>query len=120
MDKYVGKYRVVCEFDQKTLKPNKEDTYIYCANGGQIYRYNKDTLAYYRSGKNQANKVIKDLIDRGIEIIKEDSTPGDLRFYFNEKDIDKVAKIFKARTLGANINPTSKRNIKLFDWYKKP
>ena len=36
-NKYRGKYRVVCEFSIDTLEPIKESTYIFCANGGEIY-----------------------------------------------------------------------------------
>ena len=31
MKKYVGRYRVVCEFDRATLSPIKEDLYIQCS-----------------------------------------------------------------------------------------
>jgi hypothetical protein len=119
MNKYVGKYRVVCEFCRITLKPLEGDTYIYCANGGQIYRYNKHILVYYRPGKNKADKTIKSLIGMGIEVINDYSTPEDLLLYFYEKDISRIAEVFKARTLGAGIAPTSKRNLRLFPWYRK-
>ena len=119
MKNYVGTYRVVCEFNRKTLKPIKGDTYIYCAKGGQIYRYNSDTLVYYRQGKNQSNKIIQGLIDRGINIVKDCSTAYDIQFQFKEKDIGIIAKIFKARVTGKSIKPTSKRNLRLFNWYKK-
>ncbi|URZ02736.1 hypothetical protein [Clostridium felsineum] len=118
MEKYVGIYRVVCEFDRRMLRPCKEDTYIYCAKGGQIYRFDKDTLIYYRQVINQSNRVVNSLKDMGIEVIKDDSTSKELQLYFNEKDINVVAKFFKARKLGANIKPTSKNNLKLFRWYK--
>lgn len=119
MNKYVGKYRVVCEFDRNTLKPIKEDAYIYCSNFGQVYRYNDDTLVYYRKGKNQSNKIIKSLTSKGISIIKDCSTADDVKFYFLEKDIDLIAKIFKARITGKDINPTSRKNLRLFNWYKE-
>lgn len=119
MNKYVGEYRVVCEFDRNTLKPIKEDTYIYCTNGGQIYRYNNNTLVYYRKGKNQSNNIIKSLMGKGITVIKDRSTSYDFEIYFLEKDIDLIAKIFKARITGKDINPTSRKNLRLFNWYKK-
>ena len=43
MKKYVGRYRVVCEFDRATLNPIKEDMYIQCSKSGQIYRIDNDT-----------------------------------------------------------------------------
>lgn len=48
MLKYKGKYRVVCEFDQINLEPNKDDLYIVCSKDGQIYRVDKNRLAYYK------------------------------------------------------------------------
>ena len=119
MNMYVGKYRVVCEFCRKTLKPCIEDNYIYCANGGQIYRFNDEILVYYREGKNKSNVTINSLMAQGIKIISNDSTSDDLQFKFFEKDIDVIATIVKARTLGADIKPTSKRNLKLFNWFNK-
>ena len=101
------------------MKPIKEDTYIYYSNFGQVYRYNDDTLVYYRKGKNQSNKIIKSLTSKGISIIKDCSTADDVKFYFLEKDIDLIAKIFKARITGKDINPTSRKNLRLFNWYKE-
>ncbi|ELU5588402.1 hypothetical protein [Clostridium perfringens] len=117
MNMYVGKYRVVCEFCRETLKPCKEDNYIYCSNKGQIYRFNDEVLVYYREGKNIAKLMIKNILEKGIEVISDNSTRDDIMFKFYEKDIDKIAKIVRARTVGANIKPTSKRNLKLFKWF---
>jgi hypothetical protein len=119
LDKYIGRYRVVCELCRKTLKPHREDTYIYCANGAQIYRFSQGRLVYYRPGRNQSNSTIKKLTAMGIEGLEDYSTSEDMVFHFSEQDIDLVAGIFKARTLGTNIKPTSKRNLHLFDWYRK-
>ncbi len=119
MNMYIGQYRVVCEFCRETLRPCKEDNYIYCKNGGQIYRFNDETLVYYRKGKNKANLTINNLKSQGIEIINNNSTDEELMFKFYEKDIHKIANIFGARTIGANIKPTSKRNLKLFEWFNK-
>lgn len=118
MNMYVGKYRVVCEFCRATLKPCKEDNYIYCANKGQIYRFNDEVLVYYREGRNCSKVIINNIVAKGIKIISNDSTSDDVMFKFYEKDIDKIAKILEARTTGADINPASKRNLKLFKWFK--
>ncbi|MHC1720831.1 MAG: hypothetical protein AB9844_09285 [Clostridiaceae bacterium] len=117
MDNYISKYRVVCEFCRRTLKPCPEDTYIYCANKGQIYRFDDLTLVYYRPGRNQAEKTIKLLLNIGIEVLSDGSTSEDLLFHFKEKDLDKVAVFFKARIKGVNNKPKSKKNLRLFDWY---
>ncbi|WP_291651325.1 hypothetical protein [Clostridium sp.] len=119
MNMYVGRYRVVCEFCRETLKPCKEDNYIYCKNGGQIYRFDDETLVYYKEGRNKANLTVNSLKSQGIEIINNNSTDEDLMFKFYEKDIHKIADIFGARTLGANIKSASKRNLKLFEWFNE-
>lgn len=51
MKKYIGRYRVVCEFDRATLNPIKGDMYIQCSKSGQIYRIDNDTLAYYKPAR---------------------------------------------------------------------
>ena len=55
MKKYIGRYRVVCEFDRATLSPIKEDMYIQCSKSGQIYRIDNDTLAYYKPARGQTS-----------------------------------------------------------------
>lgn len=117
MEDYIGKYRVVCEFDRRKLKPCPDDNYIYCANKGQIYRFNDSMLVYYKPGRNQAEKTIKQLKAVGIEVLKDGSTSEDILIHFREEDLERVAEIFKARTKGVNIKPASRKNLKLFDWY---
>lgn len=115
MLKYRCKYRVVCEYDRRNLEPLKEDVYIYCSNGGQIYRIDENTLAYYREN-GTTSKILFDKLDEA-KVEYENRTNGELLFYFAEKDIDKVALIISARTRGASYPPWSKRNLKLFKWF---
>lgn len=114
MVKYRGKYRVVHEVDRLTFKPtnNPDDTFIYCAKGGQIWRQSPSTLVYERECK--SSKYLFDkLTAADIKVIDFYYAEGLVRVWFDESDLDKVAKIVGARTLGANINPNSKRNLKL-------
>jgi len=119
MNKYIGRFRVVCEFDQVNLKPNKESTYIYCNGEGIIWRRSDDILVYTREKKGISSILIENLNKLGIEIISDESTREDIQLVFNEKDIDIVAEYFKAREGGSNINPWSRRNLNLFKWFKK-
>lgn len=114
MLKYRGTYRVVHEVDRRTLKPtdNVDDTYIYCTKRGQIWRYSQNILVYEREGCN-VKQLKNKLVGAGIEIIDEFGDNSSIKIFFNEKDIHKVAKIVQARTLGANISPNSKKNLKL-------
>ena len=117
MLKYKNKYRVVCHFDLETLEPIKEDIFIYCANGGEIYRYSKDTLAFYRNSI--LNKKMLHKLDEAKVTYKNMAIgSGETLIYFDEKDLDKTVDIFHIRTSGANVYPYSYRNLSLFKWYK--
>lgn len=112
MNDYIGIYRVVCEFDRSTLKPIEDDSYIYCAKGGQVYRYNSSELVFYRDNTNSSN-IVKLFKENGIDIISDGSNAREVSIRFDEKDVHKVCKLMQARTLGKDIKPTSKRNLKL-------
>ena len=119
MKDYVGQYRVTCEFAWDTLKPtNGDDPYIACRGEGKIYRWGDDILVY-SVGKRKNKALFATLKDEGIELVGE-ALEGefDTDFSFYERDLHKVAKIVGALTKGADIPPKSKRNLKLFGWYR--
>lgn len=118
MEKYIGKFRVVCEFDRKTLKPIKDDVYIVCANDGQVFRINNTTLAYYRPTNGNDKKMCEKLVSLGVREVINRSTEGDMLIYFNEDSLDIVVDVFKASVNGASINPTSVRNLRRLKWFK--
>lgn len=118
MKKYIGRYRVVCEFDRNTLKPIKNDTYILCHKDGQIYRINDYLLAYYRPNKGKVQNFIDKLKNSGISFIENHSSDEDILIYFKEKEIDNLAKEVGAFTSGANILPTSILNLRKQKWFK--
>lgn len=133
MWKYVGKYRVASEFDRVTLKPLKDtktlskkiedkfpDTYIRCYNDGQIYRYSKDVLAYYRpnSSYGYACNLADKFEANGIKVLDNHPSDEDILLYFYEKDLDKVASLVGAITKGKDIKPTSIKNLRTMSWYK--
>jgi hypothetical protein len=118
MNKYIGQWRIVCEFDQVNLKPNKESTYIYCNGEGSIWRRSNNVLVYTREKKGISNILIENLNKLGVEVIADESTREDIQLVFNEKDLDVVARYFKARESGVNINPWSRKNLNLFKWFK--
>lgn len=118
MNKYIGKYRVVCEFDRETLKPIKEDTYIVCNKDGQIYRINNNTLAYYKPHKGNSKYLIDKLTEIGVYSIENNSSDEDILIYFNENYLDKVAKEVGAFISGLDIAPTSIKNLRKLKWFK--
>jgi hypothetical protein len=116
MLKYRNTYRICCEFDRTTLEPsNKEDLYIYCSNKGQIYRYNESTLVYYRDGILSTRLLEK--LDN-LKIKYDNKTQSEVLIYFKEEDLDKVVDVFSIRTSGASISPYSKKNLRLFKWFR--
>ena len=112
-------YRVVCEFDRRNLEPLKDEVYIRCGKGGQIYRICEDTLAYYRPSKGNGTQICNRLVEIGVRGVENRSTDGDLLIYFYEEDIDVVAEKMGAVTSGASIKPFSIKNLRLLDWFKK-
>ena len=118
MDKYVGRFRVVCEFDRATLKPINDDNYIVCANSGQVFRVGVDTLAYYRPTRGNAQQMCDKLISLGAKDIVNKSTDGDILIHFKEESLEIIADVFRASTNGAGVNPTSVRNLRKQQWFK--
>ena len=119
MRKYIGIYRICCEFDQNTLEPIKEDTYIVCSKDGQIYRINNTYLAYYRPTRGNSEQLSKKLIDLGVKGVNNWSTDGDILIHFQEESLDIVAKELGASTNGASINPTSVKNLRKQKWFRE-
>ena len=118
MKKYVGRYRVVCEFDRATLNPIKGDMYIQCSKSGQIYRIDNDTLAYYKPSRGQTGFLCSKLVELGVKDVKDMSTTSDILIAFNEDSIDIVANEFGAITTGVNVSPSSIRNLRKLKWFK--
>lgn len=119
MEKYIGQYRVVCEFDMRNLEPIKDDLYITCSNNGQIYRYDSNIMAYYRPSRGNSEQFTKKLIDLGVEDAENRSSDGDVLVYFSEKYINIVANEVGAIVTGASIKPTSVKNIRKLKWFKE-
>ena len=119
MKDYVGQYRVTCEFAWDTLKPLEDDPYIACRGEGQIYRWGDDILVFF-IGKHKNSPLFTALKKEGVQLVDEPFVGDfDTEFSFYERDLHKVAKIVGALTKGANTPPKSKRNLKLFSWYRK-
>ena len=118
MIRYLGKYRICCEWDRRNLEPIKEDTYIPCLKGGQIYRVNSEILAYYKAKRGNSKQLIKKLSDIGVKWTEDHSTDGDILIYFREYDLDILAKEVGASQNGVNIKPWSVKNLRKLKWFK--
>ncbi|MBZ9693405.1 hypothetical protein [Clostridium sp. M14] len=119
MKKYIGKYKILCEWDRHTLEPIKDDTYIACCKNGQIYRVDNEILAYYRPNKGNSYQFSKKLIDLGIQSVNNCSSDGDILIYFNEESLNIVANEVKASTSSSNRKPESIKNLRNMGWFKE-
>lgn len=119
MQKYIGIYRVCCEFDRKNLEPIKEDTYIQCSKGGQIYRIDNELLAYYKPKRGNSEQFCKKLIDIGVKSVNNCSTDGDVLIQFSEESLGIIAEEVGASTNGADIKPWSVKNLRKLQWFKE-
>lgn len=118
MQKYIGKYRTCCSWDRGTLEPIKHDLFIQCYREGQIYRINKNILAYYRPLRGYVNQMIEKLDGLGVRDITDYSTDGDTLIHFNEEDLELAMQVFEPVTSGANISPWSVKNLRKLKWFK--
>lgn len=125
MMKYKGSYRLLPMIDQETndfpRTPSGDveediEIYITCQHGSKIYAYGTDghkemQLAAYVPSLGRGRNVRKAMDKEKIEYYAYDETDEEVRFLFSSNDIEKVAKLLKAKISGANISPMSKRNL---------
>lgn len=119
--KYVGKYRVLTELttdtndfvrdDKGEIHPDYDELYIPCNRDGKIkHTYQEKTLAYFNNKKPILKRLKKELDDLKINY-EVDEIGEDYIVLFNDKDLNKFAKLVGARTAGKKISPFSEKNI---------
>lgn len=118
---FKGKYRIKCEYDQRTNQFQRKlndtyediDCYIDCYKNIKIFYYGKSILeAYIPSlgrGHNIVRMIKEDLGDNIIFNITEND--AEVIFWFRASNMDKLEKYLKPKTSGANISPFSSRNL---------
>lgn len=125
MMKYKGKYRLLSPIDTETndfpRTPSGDveedlEIYITCQHGSKIYAYGTDghkemQLAAYVPSLGRGRNIRKAMDKEKIEYYAYDETDEEVRFIFSSNDIEKVARLLKAKISGANISPMSKRNL---------
>lgn len=127
---YKGKYRIKCEYDQslnmfaRKLDGTYEDIdcYIDCHKNIKIFYYGKSILEAYIPSIGRGNNLIKSIIEEfGNDIIFNIcKTDREVLFRFKTKDMDKVEKYLKPKTIGSNISPFSSKNLPKNKDYKIP
>lgn len=98
MLKYKDTYKVIKQKDKLgNYSNNKEDSYIYCRNGIQIFRYNSDTLCVQFLSNKRANNKIKELSDTGVQLTVFQRGDDEQTYIFKESDLNKVADVVYAK-----------------------
>jgi len=126
LEKYVGKYRVLAPYDTGTedfprdesgsIDESFDDMYIPCSKGeirGTAFNDDRELLAWYTTSGQQGRNVFKEVKEKypKIALIEDDCGSYDYYFYFEAKDINKIATVVKPRTNGAKIKPFSDKNL---------
>lgn len=125
MQKYVGKYRVLCELDLETNDVYRDkygnvdedcELYIDCQYGNKIKEWGHDTngrmlLKAYIPSLTRGRNIKKSLDKTGIPYTVYDEYDGEVEFRFSAKYIDEYASLLKAKTGGASISPFSVKNL---------
>ena len=129
IDKYKGKYRLLCEFDKNTndfarkLNGTYEDidVYISCYNNIRVYHYGGNILQAYIPSICRGHNIIST-----IQKIQPDSiydieeTDTEILFKFKYSDSEIIMPLLKPKTNGANISPFSSKNLPKNKDYKIP
>lgn len=127
---FKGKYRIKCEYDQRTNQFQRKlndtyediDCYIDCYKNIKIFYYGKSILeAYIPSlgrGRNIVKAITEGLGDNIIFNIKEND--AEVTFWFRASNMDKLEKYLKPKTSGANISPFSSKNLPKNNRYTIP
>lgn len=113
MDKYVGKYRVLIERDDRGDVVDEGFTYLKCNTpfkGAMVYRFNEDILVFYSPyGTGKTKNLLKKLDEINIDYQVTYMT-GESTIKFAESDLDKIHKLLGVANYGAKIPPKSIKN----------
>ncbi len=124
LQKFVGKYRVLAEYDQNTkdfirdecgnIDSSFNDLYIPCSPNGKISYLERGILQYYVPSLRRGRNIVRDIKENkstaGI-IFDIDETDSELTFKFKANDIEKLEDILSPKTHGSTISPFSVKNL---------
>ena len=121
LEKYVGKYRVLADLNPDTedfprdaegkIPDTFEDLYIACGKGEIRHTYEPGILCWRILDKPRTGyNVYEELKSKKLKV-EFDDCGSDVQIFFDEADLDKVAKVVRARTAGAKIKPFSPKNL---------
>ena len=121
LSRYIGKYRVLADYDKSTNDFPREydgsysdnDIYILCSNKGKIYHYGNSKLCFYCPSKIRGHNILKAIVTDGFKdkIVFIEETDSEVIMKFDSKDLEILEPYFKPSTHGASIRPHSVRNL---------
>lgn len=125
LEKYVGKYRVLAEYDLDTkdfpriaeggIDKSFDDLYIPCKKGVIKHTYDdydKLALCLYDKKPSVAKSIYSEIQKKYPTLDIELSLDGnDSYIYFYDKDINKISTIIKPKTGGAKIKWNDSKNL---------
>lgn len=125
LEKFIGTYRVMAEYDLQTndfprdeegnIDKSFEDLYIPCSRGKSVIKHTYDdevlVICFYDKSSTAKN-VFNELKCKYKNIYLEyDDCGTDALIYFKSEDIDKIATIVKPKTSGSSIKWSSTKNL---------
>jgi hypothetical protein len=123
LEKFIGTYRVKACLDLATndfirtehgnIDPTFGDFYIPCKANCEIRDALDGELMAYIPSIGRGHNVVKDIQAKygNATIYNIEETDGEVLFFFNIKDMEKIASIMKPMTNGASIRPFSVKNL---------
>lgn len=123
LEKYVGTYRVVAEYDQELgdfprnetggVDPSFDDLYIPCKKGVIRHTYKPKVLVWMCDSLGKGRNVKKEIDAKyGAKFpYTYEETSEEVLIYFEDDYIRKIATIVTPKTSGKDIKPYSNRNL---------
>lgn len=119
--RFKGKYRLRPLLDQETndfprdangdIDESYDDIFIDCQYGNKIFYYGRGILTAYIPSVQRGRNIKNSMDAESIPYTHYFDGDEEVTFRFKSADIDSLAKLMKAKTLGANISPFSAKNL---------
>lgn len=121
LNKYIGTYRVVAEYDITTNDFPREydgslsenDLFIPCKSNSKIYHFGGSKLVFYCPSKKRGHNIVRDIFaDKKSSLIYDfEESDEELSFKFDSKNLEQLVQYFEPKVNGASIRPHSTKNL---------
>lgn len=118
-NRYKGKYRLLCEYDENNQFPTKLDgtyedidVYISCQKNIKVFHRGRGILNAYIPSLQRGHNIVKDIKNKyGDIIFNIEESDSEVLFDFKASDDEKVFEFIIPKTSGARISPFSSKNL---------